>query len=174
MIKERVLAWAKQVPKGPPGLGGMYPQIVPDQILFYRDGVSESQFGMVRHHEKQQILDGCSDAYSELKRDPENKRSGALPAVAKRNTWKPKLTLIVAIKRHHARFYPQTVVAKDPNLGAGTIVDSVVVTPNHFSFYLQSHSSPLGTARSTQYVVIHDDMKYRENPQNIMNIVSSL
>ncbi|TGO86607.1 hypothetical protein BPOR_0290g00070 [Botrytis porri] len=175
MIKERLLVWAESVLKDiKPRVGGQYPQILPDHILFYQDGVSESQFGMVRHHEKQQIFDGCSDAYMELKSNLKKKLPGAFPKVAKDVKWKPKLTLIVAIKRHHARFYPLTLVKGDPNLNAGTIIDSVVVTPNHFSFYLQSHCSPLGTARSTQYVVIYDDLDYKKNPKDIMNITNKL
>ncbi|KAF5868778.1 putative argonaute-like protein [Botrytis fragariae] len=175
MMKERLLAWAKRVLKDiQPGYGGIYPQILPDQILFYRDGVSESQFGMVRHHEKQQIFDGCSDAYMELKSNLKETLRGAFPKVAKREKWKPKLTIIVAIKRHHARFYPLTLVDGDPNLNAGTIIDSVVVTPNHFSFYLQSHCSPLGTAKSNQYVVIYDDLDYKTTPKDIMNITNKL
>ncbi|TGO21637.1 hypothetical protein BPAE_0208g00070 [Botrytis paeoniae] len=175
MMKERLLAWAERVLRNiKPGLGGIYPQILPDHILFYRDGVSESQFGMVRHHEKQQIFDGCSDAYMELKPNLKETLRDAFPKVAKREKWKPKLTLIVAIKRHHARFYPLTLVKGDPNLVAGTIIDAVVVTPNHFSFYLQSHCSPLDTARSTQYVVIYDDLDYKTTPKDIMNIVSFL
>ncbi|KAF7867569.1 uncharacterized protein EAF02_009760 [Botrytis sinoallii] len=176
MIKERLLAWAERALKGiKRGHGGIYPRIIPDHILFYRDGVSESQFGIVRHHEKQQIFDGCSDAYMELKLNLKGKKlPGALQKLAKDETWKPKLTLIVAIKRHHARFYPLTLVDGDPNLGAGTIVDSVVVTPNHFSFYLQSHCSPLGTAKSTQYVMIYDDLNYKKDPKGIMNITNKL
>ncbi|TGO53459.1 hypothetical protein BOTNAR_0295g00060 [Botryotinia narcissicola] len=133
----------------------------------------KQEFGMVRHHEKQQIFDGCSDAYTELKLD-KTIQTNAFPKVAKREKWKPKLTLIVAIKRHHARFYPLVLEPGDPNLGAGTIIDSVVVTPNHFSFYLQSHCSPIGTAKSTQYVVIYDDQNYKTEPKDIMNITNKL
>ncbi|KAM0125610.1 hypothetical protein ACHAO1_010533 [Botrytis cinerea] len=174
MMRERLLVWARRVLEGPPGLGGVYPKILPDHILFYRDGVSESQFGMVRHHETQQIFDGCSDAYTEMKRHLEKNRLKTLLKVPGGEKWKPKLTLIVAIKRHHTRFYPLTLVDGDPNLNAGTIIDSIVVTPNHFSFYLQSHCSPLGTARSTQYVVIYDDLDYKSTPQSIMNITNKL
>ncbi|TGO33935.1 hypothetical protein BHYA_0220g00100 [Botrytis hyacinthi] len=77
-------------------------------------------------------------------------------------------------ERHHAGYYPLTLEPGDPNLGAGTIIDSVVVTPNHFSFYLQSHCNPLGTAKSTQYVVIYDYQDYKTNPKNIMNITNKL
>ncbi|TGO08888.1 hypothetical protein BTUL_0187g00070 [Botrytis tulipae] len=176
MMKERLIAWAERVLKDIKlGVGGMYPHILPDRILFYRDGVSESQFGMVRHHEKQQIFDGCTDAYMELKLNlKKRKLPGALKNLAKDEIWKPDLTLIVAIKRHHARFYPLALEPGDPNLGAGTIIDSVVVTPNQFSFYLQSHCSPLGTAKSTQYVVIYDDQDYKKEPKVIMNITNKL
>jgi hypothetical protein len=52
------------------------------------------------------------------------------------------------------------------------VADTVVVTPNHISFYLQSHDSPLGTAKNGHYVVIHDDRKFDAN--SLQDIVSRL
>ena len=149
-MAERVKAWywnARQRKVGPKGS-------FPESILFYRHGASESQYGMVRHEELPQIAEGCRKALDELKVEDKKNLQGFKPQ-------SPKLTLIVAGKRHHARFYPGGKSdQKEGNLPGGTVADTKVVTPNHYSFYLQSHHSPKGTARSAHYIVIYDDRGY--------------
>ena len=167
MMKERVLAWqAKSQMDADLKKAGWKAQL-PDRILFYRDGVSESQYGMVLHEEKDQIMRRCQAAFDALC------KNGNIPKVAK--VWGPKLTLVVVTKRHHARFYPWMVFVNDDpqndkNLDYGTVVDTQVITPYNWSFYLQSHDSQLGTARSALYVVIWDDCKY--TPSDLHKFVS--
>src|SRR5450756_2978996 len=43
------------------------------------------------------------------------------------------------------------------------VVASDVVAPEQFNFYLQSHDSALGTARSGHYVVFRNESKYAAN-----------
>jgi hypothetical protein len=57
----------------------------PERILFYRDGISQSQFPDVLAHEVPAILQACKD----LDR-----------------SYNPTLTFVVVQKRHHARFFP--------------------------------------------------------------------
>lgn len=120
---------------------------LPEHILFYRDGVSESQYGMVVNDEIPLIKAGSRAAGA---------RGG------KGNSWCPKITLLVVGKRHHTRFFPK--LAKNDkynnNLQSGLVIDSGIITPNHFSFYLQSHDSALGTARSAHYIVIINESNY--------------
>jgi len=85
MMKERVIAYC---------MNGKERRL-PKHILFYRDGVSESQYGMVWLNERPQIEEGCKDAAEELA-----KQFGT------DQRWTPKLTLLVVGKRHHARFFP--------------------------------------------------------------------
>ncbi len=73
---------------------------LPSHILFYRDGVSESQYGMVKDEELPQIRDGFLRAAEDL-RIKENKL--------------PQITLIVVGKRHHARFYVEPATIKPPS-----------------------------------------------------------
>ena len=62
-MKERVLAWqAKSQMDADLKKAGWKAQL-PDRILFYRDGVSESQYGMVLHEEKDQIMRRCQAAF---------------------------------------------------------------------------------------------------------------
>ncbi|KAG8717021.1 hypothetical protein FRC08_008339 [Ceratobasidium sp. 394] len=70
----------------------------------------------------------------------------------------PTITIVAVGKRHHIRFFPAHGQAnRSGNCPAGTVVDDVVGHPIEFDFYLQSHSSQLGTSRSTHYRVLHDE-----------------
>jgi eukaryotic translation initiation factor 2C len=119
---------------------------LPTHILFYRDGVSESQYGMVLDEELPQI----SAALAEMK----VKFNRKFPKIK----YTPKVTLLVVGKRHHARFFRDAT--SPANIKAGLIVDHTVTTPDRYSFYLQSHDSPIGTTRSGHYVVIENESTY--------------
>ncbi|TVY43663.1 Protein argonaute [Lachnellula occidentalis] len=113
---------------------------LPQHILFYRDGVSESQYGEVRSTELLQIQNACQQAT----------RTGETV---------PLITLVVVGKRHHTRFYFDDLNQRQ-NLDAGLVVDTDVIAPKQFNFYLQSHGSPIGTARSGHYVVLENGSGY--------------
>ncbi|TGO08682.1 hypothetical protein BTUL_0196g00060 [Botrytis tulipae] len=132
---------------------------LPEHILFYRDGVSESQYGMVVNDEIPLVRAGCRAAGA---------RGG------KGNSWCPKITLLVVGKRHHTRFFPKLAqnIKFNNNLPSGLVIDSGVVTPNHFSFYLQSHDSALGTARSAHYIVIINESDY--TPESIQETTNTI
>ena len=80
---------------------------------------------------------------------------------------RPAITIIVVGKRHHVRFFP--INPQDPkqadkrseNCKAGTIVDSDIVHPTEFDFYLQSHAGLLGTSRPAHYSVLYDESDFR-------------
>ncbi|KUJ21351.1 Piwi-domain-containing protein [Mollisia scopiformis] len=114
---------------------------LPDHILFYRDGVSESQYGMVRDEELPQIQEACRKI-----------QAGRTPRSI-------QITLLVVGKRHHTRFFPKGRESPE-NLKAGLCVETEVMPLHQFSFYLQSHQSALGTARSGHYVVIENESRY--------------
>jgi hypothetical protein len=65
-------------------------------------------------------------------------------------------------KRHHIRLFPQNPGQADRsgNCPAGTVLDTEVVHPIEFDFFLQSHAGLLGTSRSAHYSVLHDDNKF--------------
>ncbi|KAF9434815.1 argonaute 1 [Entomortierella beljakovae] len=113
----------------------------PERILMYRDGVSEGQF--------KEILE---------------KELAALKAACKRlePTYSPKITFVVVQKRHHARFFPMRREDGDRsgNCKSGLVVDTDIVHPCEFDFYLQSHAGLLGTSRPAHYYVLSDDNKF--------------
>ncbi|KAF9100443.1 argonaute 1 [Mortierella sp. GBA35] len=113
----------------------------PARILFYRDGVSEGQFAEVVRHEVGAIRSACRKLHA---------------------TYAPKITFVVVQKRHHARFFPinRDQADRSGNCQPGTVVDTGIVHPFEFDFYLQSHAGLLGTSRPAHYNVLVDENKF--------------
>ncbi|ORX83400.1 Piwi-domain-containing protein [Basidiobolus meristosporus CBS 931.73] len=111
----------------------------PEQIIIYRDGVSEGQFEEVKLCEIRPLHELFQ------------KRKLTL-----------KVTYIVARKRHHTLFFPTERAFADNsgNCRPGTLVDTTVTHPNEFDFYLQSHAGIQGTSRPCHYYVIYDDYHF--------------
>lgn len=115
----------------------------PENILVYRDGVSESQYEQVLENEFSLMKKACTPLYSGAKKPP------------------PKFTIIIVGKRHHTRFFPQAgsqVRDKFGNPRCGLVVDRGITEARNWDFFLQSHSSHLGTARPSHYYVIWDEI----------------
>ncbi|KAK1293740.1 Protein argonaute 2 [Acorus calamus] len=101
----------------------------PDNIVIFRDGVADNQFEMVIDKE--------------------------LPDLREKLGYSPKITVIVAQKRHHTRLFPE-----DGNVPPGTVVDTVVVDQNKPNFYLCSHQGLIGMSKPTHYHVLLDDIGF--------------
>ncbi|KAJ1773365.1 hypothetical protein IW140_000965 [Coemansia sp. RSA 1813] len=116
-------------------------KIKPLHIVFYRDGVSETQFAQTRDREITEILRACSSIET---------------------GYKPEVTFIAVLKRHNTRFYPMTNRDSDRtgNCVPGTIIDRSITLAPLFDFYLFSHAAIQGTSRPTHYVVLHNDVGF--------------
>ena len=120
-------------------------------ILFYRDGVSDFMFKTVLEQELPQIIRGAS---------------AAQPG------YKPLISLIVVVKRHNTRFFlPQALRwtekeigvmdIKSSNIEAGTVVDLEVCDAQKFDFYILSHvPNGQGTPRPSHYYVLYDEANF--------------
>ena len=94
----------------------------PHKLIFFRDGVSEGQFPLVLRHEMNKIRNACQSI---------------------NQAYKPAITFIVVQKRHHTRLFPvnrNDMKGKSENVPPGTVVDTVIVTPKLFDFFLCSHA----------------------------------
>ncbi|KAE8804582.1 Protein argonaute 4B [Hordeum vulgare] len=124
----------------------------PEQIIIFRDGVSESQFNQALNEELAQIMEACN----------------FFGGKHFNSNWFPKFTLIVAQKNHHTRFFqrngqrPHQVT----NVPPGTVVDRGICHPRNYDFYMCAHAGIilcylyLGTTRPTHYHVLHDDIGF--------------
>jgi len=122
---------------------------LPENILIYRDGVSEGQYQQVLELELPLIRNACRQAY---------------PATATKQGF-PKITIVICGKRHHTRFYPVAEANADrsSNCEPGTVVDRGVTEVRNWDFFLQPHACLQGTARSCHYYVILDEI-FRGRP----------
>jgi eukaryotic translation initiation factor 2C len=117
---------------------------LPENIILYRDGVSEGQYQQLLEMELPLIRNACRQAY---------------PATAT-NQGLPKVSIVVCGKRHHTRFYPSVEGEADrsSNCNPGTVVDRGVTEVRFWDFFLQPHACLQGTARPGHYVVILDEI----------------
>ncbi|KAI3928981.1 hypothetical protein MKW92_038943, partial [Papaver armeniacum] len=126
----------------------------PEQIIIFRDGVSESQFNQVLNIELNQIIEACEfldkDSREELK-------------------WKPKFTVIIAQKNHHTKFFQK---GSPDNVPPGTVIDKQICHPRNNDFYLCAHAGMIGTTRPTHYHVLWDEIGF--SADNLQELVHSL
>ncbi|RSL70256.1 hypothetical protein CEP54_001879 [Fusarium duplospermum] len=113
---------------------------LPENIVIFRDGVSEGQFAQVLQKELPRMRIACNSMY------PKNQQ--------------PKLTIVVSVKRHQTRFYPTTEenLPKERNIQNGTVVDRGVTQARYWDFFLTAHTSIKGTARPAHYTVLLDEI----------------
>ncbi|KAL2915988.1 hypothetical protein HK105_204412 [Polyrhizophydium stewartii] len=113
----------------------------PERIVFYRDGVTESQFSDVLRREVEAIRQACIEL---------------------EEGYRPTITFIVVQKRHHARFFPIRKEDSDRsgNVLPGTVVELGVTHPFEFDFYLCSHPGLQGTSKPTHYHVLFDENRF--------------
>lgn len=138
---------------------------LPDQIVVYRDGLSEEQFEMCANEEYLEIL-GAIDVVAD---DPRFKVKGD----------KPKVLLICAVKRHHTRCFPTIDSEKDArdtgmfickgaankvktvfnwNPMPGTLITERITYGHDEDFFLYSQNAIKGTARPTHYKILQNDL----------------
>lgn len=128
---------------------------LPCRIIFFRDGVSETQFYKVLKEELQAIRAAC----------------------LKFPDYKPTITFVVVQKRHHTRLFINEKNASscqflDENIPPGTVVDTVITHPREFDFYLCSHWGMKGTSRPTHYHILWDENDFKSD--EVQKLIHSL
>lgn len=114
---------------------------LPSKIIYYRDGVGDSQFEKFLGPETDSIRRACARLYA--------------------RGMSPPITLIVVNKRHHMRAFPlqgQGDGTQFNNILPGTVVDKDIVAEKYDQFFLASHSALQGCSRPTKYTVLLDEI----------------
>lgn len=124
---------------------------LPENIVIFRDGVSEGQFAQVIGTELPMIRDACRQTYGVGKQ--------------------PKLSIVVSVKRHQTRFYPtdKEEMSRSGNIKNGTVVDRGITLAPYWDFFLTAHDALQGTARPAHYTVLLDEVfrhKYSDGAAN--------
>jgi eukaryotic translation initiation factor 2C len=119
-------------------------KLLPENLLIYRDGVSEGQYDLVLDQELPLLRKACAGLY------PATDTKKGLP----------RFTIIICGKRHHTRFFASNPQDADRsgNPINGTVVDRGITDPHLWDFYLQAHTAIQGTARSCHYIVVLDEI----------------
>jgi eukaryotic translation initiation factor 2C len=149
LLKSRLALWLK------------HNKTYPDNILIYRDGVSEGQYNLVLHQELPAMRKACEEVYP-----------GTTTKLGK-----PCLTIVIVGKRHNTRFYPTTKESADrsSNPQNGTVVDRGVTEARNWDFFLQAHAALQGTARPAHYYVVYDEVfQGRKAPHPLQNAADAL
>jgi eukaryotic translation initiation factor 2C len=127
---------------------------VPQNLYYFRDGVSEGQFQHVLQQEIPFI-------------------KGILKEINQGNDWQGKITVVVASKRHHIRAFPdpgdRSAADRNGNPLPGTLVEKDVTSPRDWDFFLWSHVALQGTARPVHYHVLVDGIG--NSPKQLQNMI---
>ncbi|RLN10788.1 hypothetical protein BBJ28_00025180 [Nothophytophthora sp. Chile5] len=112
----------------------------PEHVIYYRDGVSEGRFYDILQTEMRALR----KAFKMTSED-----------------YNPPVTFIVVNERHHMRAFPVNPRDADRkgNVMPGTVIDTGIVNPHRFDFYLYGHSGIQGTTVPAHYTVLHDENK---------------
>ncbi|KKA19108.1 Qde2-like protein [Rasamsonia emersonii CBS 393.64] len=141
LLKSRLQLWAQHNK-------GAYPE----NIIVYRDGVSEGQYEIVLEKELPLLKEACREVY------PASDTAKGLP----------RMSIVVVGKRHHTRFYATTEEMADErskNPPNGTVVDRGVTEARNWDFYLQAHKALQGTARPAHYFAVWDEIFHKQTPR---------
>ncbi|KAI9044769.1 putative RNA interference and gene silencing protein (Qde2) [Aspergillus affinis] len=137
---------------------------LPENLIVYRDGVSEGQYDMVIQEELPLLRKACQEMY------PATDTAKGLP----------RISILIVGKRHHTRFYPTDPGNADrsSNTKNGTVVDRGVTEARNWDFFLQAHTALKGTARPAHYFTVWDEIFFRQKPippyQNAADVLEAL
>ncbi|KAF1983226.1 Piwi-domain-containing protein [Aulographum hederae CBS 113979] len=140
------------------------------QILFYRDGVSSTQYDDLRAHEVPAVHAGWRAAFS------------AVFPTHDIDTHTLNLTFLIVTKRHHTRFYPKDLQKQsypppnyhNGNIKPGLVVDTVLTHPYNSDFYLLSHGALQGTACPSHYYPLVNHIPALQDPDTLQNVTHAL
>uniref|UniRef100_A0A0N5CEK9 Piwi domain-containing protein n=1 Tax=Strongyloides papillosus TaxID=174720 RepID=A0A0N5CEK9_STREA len=126
-VKERLLSFEKAT------------GTLPKHIVFFRDGVSDSQFKLTMDYEVKSIHEACYSI------NPH---------------YVPTITFLVVQKRHGVRIY-NTNNNNDRNFNGNvppnTIIANDIVNPTFLDFYAVFHKGLLGTSKPCHIYALYDD-----------------
>ncbi|KAJ2840180.1 hypothetical protein J3B01_000140 [Coemansia erecta] len=111
-------------------------RVKPVQIVYLRDGVSDSQLGDVRRIELDGLMRGCKLVDS---------------------TYEPRVLLMIARKRHCTRFVQQS--SNFENCVPGTVVTQMT---SHNGFHMVAHHAIHGVSKPTYFLITHNTTQMSE------------
>ncbi|KAM3718731.1 putative ATP-dependent RNA helicase [Dirofilaria immitis] len=111
---------------------------LPTLIVITRDGVSEGQYKMVMVDELEAIRSGIQN-YADF---------------SKQKEYKPKIVLLIVVKRHNKRFFIEREKGIIENCSPGTVIDHTVTRVDATEIFMQSHKVIKGTGKMPAYTLL--------------------
>lgn len=123
----------------------------PENVYYFRDGVSTGQHAYVLQDEVEHIR----NVLHQVNKSP----------------WTGKICVVIANKRHHYRAFPNDKGSADRNGNPmpGTLIDREITLVGSWNFLLYSHCAIQGTSRPVHYHVIRDEMGHK--PHELQNMI---
>ncbi|XP_034580987.1 protein argonaute 18-like [Setaria viridis] len=123
---------------------GKVSNMKPQQLIFYRVGISEGQFKQILEKEIPEIEKAWKSLY---------------------NNEKPQITYNALQKSHQRRLFPNSnkckaLLGDRGNVEHGTVIDREMCQPTEFDFFLCSHPATKGPSRPVQYLVLRDENNF--------------
>jgi aubergine len=122
--------------------------VLPERILFYRDGVGEGQIRYVEEQEVKPLMKKLKEIYG--------------------NSGTPKLAYIIVNKRTNTRLFKQATATTFINPKPGTIVDQKITLPERNDFFLVSQHVGQGTVSPTSYNIIYNNSELSKDKLEIL------
>jgi eukaryotic translation initiation factor 2C len=114
---------------------------LPNKLVFYRAGVDDGSFQKVLDNELRAIQRACQELYG--------------------HNQLPQICFVIVKRRHNTRFFAWDKQSNQTNnIQPGTVIDTDIVSPNGFDFYLNSHAAIQGTSRPVLYQVLYDEIGF--------------
>jgi len=113
--------------------------VLPEKIVFFRDGVGDGQLRQVHEMEKEALERAMKEVYA-----------GTTQEI-------PKFALIVVTKKINSRIMLD-YNGKYDNPPPGTVVDDVITLPERYDFFLVSCAARQGTVSPCSYNILHDTL----------------
>lgn len=111
---------------------------LPEHIVVYRDGVSDSELEAVYSSEVRSFFRACSEV----------------------GNYEPKMTFLVIQKRINSRMFTEPRRGQVGSAEVGTVIDGQAMSARYWDFLLTSTlPPPKKTATPTRYIVIFDSYK---------------
>ncbi|CAF3441824.1 unnamed protein product [Rotaria sp. Silwood1] len=114
---------------------------LPNKLVFYRAGVDDGSFQKVLDNELRAIQRACKELYG--------------------HNQLPQICFVIVKKRHNTRFFVWDKKSNQTNnIQPGTVIDTNIISPNGFDFYLNSHAAIQGTSKPVLYQVLYDEIGF--------------
>jgi aubergine-like protein len=128
--------------------------VLPERVVFYRDGVGEGQLEHVVNTELEAIKKCITETYTSLNVTPAN------------------LIYIIVTKKINARIFQRVTTGPGggfDNPTPGTVVDDVITWPERYDFFLIAQGARQGTVSPTNYNVIYDGVRLEADKLQILS-----